>query len=165
MRLFLKHESVLRAYARTILPDWDSIDDAIQDASVTMWKKIGQLENEEGFLPWAKVIVRYKCFHVIDTLRRERALLSDEVLRLIADEAESTTASKYVELRISLNGCLSQFTASHQELLLAPYSGAGRVKELAEAKGKSANALYKLLGRLREKLSTCIDKHMQATGI
>ena len=61
MRLFVQHEAVLRGYARSLLPDWNSVDDALQEASVTMWQKLGQLDSEQGFLPWAKVILRYKC--------------------------------------------------------------------------------------------------------
>ncbi|WP_044302724.1 sigma factor, partial [Rhodopirellula sallentina] len=61
MRLFVQHELALRAYARSILPTWNAVDDAIQEASVTMWQKFSQLDTEDGFLPWAKVIVRFKC--------------------------------------------------------------------------------------------------------
>ncbi len=165
MRLFLRHEPVLRAYARTILPNWESVDDALQEASVTMWQKLGQLESEDGFLPWAKVIVRYKCLQIIDRLRRERPLLSDEVLKLLADEAEQTDAAAFATLRKALAVCLSEFSEPHQELLMAPYGHAGRVKELAEQAGKSANAFYKLLGRLREKLTVCVQSRVQAEGV
>ena len=72
MRLFVRHEPVLRAYARTILPDWNSVDDALQEASVTMWEKLGQLRDEDGFLPWAKVILRFKCLSTVAAIRRER---------------------------------------------------------------------------------------------
>lgn len=165
MRLFVRHEPALRAYARTMLPDWNSIDDALQEASVTMWQKMGQLENDEGFLPWAKVILRYKCLQVVERLRRDRPLLSDEVLKLIADEAERITTGEYGDLRSALNQCMEEFSKAHQELVLAPYGGAGRVKELAKQAGKSANSLYKLLGRLREKLTGCVQSRVQAEGV
>ena len=129
-----------------------------------MWQKLGQLEDEEAFLPWAKVIVRFKCLGSIENLRRERLLLSDQVLKLIADEAD-TTESEFGQLRLALGNCLAKFTASHQELLLAPYDQPGRVKDLANRAGKSANALYKLLGRLRDKLAGCIQTEMQNAGI
>jgi RNA polymerase sigma-70 factor (ECF subfamily) len=61
MRLLFQHENALRAFARSLLPDWDAVDDVIQDASVIMWQKLGQLEEPEGFLPWGKVIVRFHC--------------------------------------------------------------------------------------------------------
>ena len=54
IRLFLQHENALRAYARSILPNWESVDDVLQEASMVMWEKLEQLENEEGFLPWAR---------------------------------------------------------------------------------------------------------------
>ena len=157
MRLFVKHEPALRAYARSILPDWNSIDDALQEASVTMWQKLEQLADEDGFLPWSKVILRFKCLQIAERLRRERPLLSENVLNLLADEADSVTVSQLAEMRIALNACLPKFSNAHRELLLAPYGQAGRVKQLAEEAGKSANALYKLLGRLRQKLAGCIS--------
>lgn len=165
MRLFVQHEPVLRAYARTLLPDWSSVDDVLQEASVTMWEKLSQLQSEDGFLPWAKVIVRYKCLQLVERIRREKPLLTDEVLKLLAEEAEHTTAEDFATLRSALDACLGEFTGMHQELLLAPYRGAGRVKELAEQTGKSANAFYKMLGRLREKLSSCIESRVQAGGV
>ena len=164
MRLFVKHEPVLRAYARTMLPDWNCVDDAIQESSVTMWQKLEQLNSEDGFLPWAKVIVRYKCLQTIDRLRREKPVLSDEVLKLLATEADNTTAADFGEMRIALSACMKKFSHAQQELLLAPYGSAGRVKELADHAGKSANAFYKLLGRLREKLTSCIQARLGAEG-
>ncbi len=165
MRLFLRHEVVLRAYARTFLPDWSLVDDALQEASVTMWEKLDQLNDESGFLPWAKVIVRFKCLHLIDELRRRRPLLSDSVLQMIAEEAEATTISDFAQLRQALNECLAAFNESHRELMLAPYHAPGRVKEMARTAGKSPNSLYKLLGRLREKLATCVATKTRISGV
>jgi len=112
IRLFLKHEPVLRAYARTILPtilpDWNSVEDALQEASVTMWEKIAQLDDADGFLPWAKVILKYKCLQAITRLRRERPVLSDAVLHLLSEEADSLVENKYSQMRLALNTCMAQ---------------------------------------------------------
>lgn len=161
MRLFVQHEPALRAFARSILPDWNSVDDALQEASVTMWEKLGQLRDEDGFLPWAKVIMRFKCLSAVAAARRDRHVLSDEVLRLLADEAEAMSSEDAANVQRALDACLTQFSKAHQELLLAPYAGDGRVKQIAEQCGKSVNALYKLLGRLRDKLATCIRGQLQ----
>ena len=80
MRLFLRNEGVLRAYARTMLPDLESVDDALQDAYLTMYEKFDQLRDDAGFLPWGKVIVRFKCLSLATKLRRTRPVLSDEGL-------------------------------------------------------------------------------------
>ena len=158
MRLFVKNEPALRAFARSLLPDWNCVDDAIQEASVTMWEKLGQLRDEAGFLPWAKVILRFKCLSMVAALRRDRHVLSDEVLELIAQDADSMEAEDLADVRRALNACLARFSDAHQEILLAPYMGDGRVQQIAQECGKSVNSLYKLLGRLREKLAACIQR-------
>ena len=154
MRLLMKNEPALRAFSRSLLPDWNLVDEVIQEASLTLWEKFGQLESEIGFLPWAKVVVRFKCLSAIRDLGRDRHNFSEGVLELLADEAAEDHANAMSALRV----CLGKFSNPHPELLLAPYSGEGRVKRLADESGKSANALYKLLGRLRQKLSGCVHE-------
>jgi hypothetical protein len=39
---------------------------------------------------------------------------------------------------VALRGCLARFSEPHQELLLAPHAGDGRVCSIAEQSGKSA---------------------------
>lgn len=158
MRLLMKHEPALRAFSRSLLPDWNLVDEVIQEASLTLWEKFGQLENESGFLPWAKVVVRFKCLSAIRNLGRDRHVFSEGVLELLADEAAEMDVEDHALAMRALRVCLAKFSNPHQELLLAPYSGDGRVRDLAVESGKSANALYKLLGRLREKLSNCVHE-------
>jgi RNA polymerase sigma-70 factor (ECF subfamily) len=59
-----------------------------------------------------------------------------------------------------LSRCFEKLSPANRELLLAPYAGSGRVKELAEQSGRSVNSLYKLLGRLRAKLHVCIESEL-----
>jgi RNA polymerase sigma-70 factor (ECF subfamily) len=165
VRLLMRNEPALRAYSRSLLPDWHLVDEVIQEASVTLWEKFDQLRDEAGFLPWAKVVVRFKCLTVIDRLRRDRHVFSDGVLELLAEEAEVFDAEERERSMRALRSCLEGFSPPHQELLLAPYSGEARVTMLAEQAGKSANALYKLLGRLREKLAACIETRLQKEAL
>ena len=86
MRLLLQHENALRAFARSLLPDWDAVDDVLQDASVIMWQKLSQLDDEEGFLPWGKVIVRFHCYRYLEQKKRKGAVFSNELVAILADE-------------------------------------------------------------------------------
>ncbi|YCM43038.1 sigma-70 family RNA polymerase sigma factor [Verrucomicrobiaceae bacterium 227] len=157
MRLLMRHEPALRAYSRSLLPNWNLVDEVIQEASLTLWQKFDQLKDEDGFLPWSKVVVRFKCLSAISKLRRDRHVFSDGVLELLAEEAESFDVQEREQSMHALRSCLNTFSHAHQELLLAPYTGDGQVTTLAREANKSANSLYKLLGRLREKLATCIQ--------
>ncbi|MEM6471055.1 MAG: sigma-70 family RNA polymerase sigma factor [Planctomycetota bacterium] len=162
VRLFARHELALRNYARLILPDWSGVDDVLQDASITMWENRLRLRDQDGFLPWGKVILRHKCFNAIAKMRRDRLVLDKDVLELIAREEEAETESEdLIRIQHSLADCLGELSPGRRELVLAPYRGAGEVKTLAEKAGKTPNSLYKIIGRLRAKLSRCVEAKMR----
>ncbi len=160
LRLFLKNEDVLRAYARSLLPSWDGVDDVLQEASVVMWKKLSQLEEAEGFLPWAKVIVRLECLKARRKSARESLVFSDEVYALIADEFPESNEESMQQRAQALSKCLSQIDERARAIILAPYSGYGSVKSLAESLNRTENSLYKQIGRLREKLTSCVKQQL-----
>jgi RNA polymerase sigma-70 factor (ECF subfamily) len=160
MRLLLRHENALRAFARSLLPSWNAVDDVIQDASVVMWQKLGQLEDETGFLPWGKVIVRFHCLRYHEKQKTKQAVFSSELIALLADDAEQISETEHVERRQALEQCLAMLSAAQRELVLAPYLHHGRITELAEQANTSVNSLYKKLGRLRERLRSCVRQRL-----
>jgi RNA polymerase sigma-70 factor (ECF subfamily) len=164
LALLVKHEPALRAYARCLVPDWDLVDEALQEASVTMWRKRKQLEDADGFVPWAGVILRFKCLRQLEKLRARRPLLSDEMLEILAERGVNRSVREATTRERALHTCLGQFSAEHRELLLAPHRSTTSVVELAGRRGKSPNSLYKLLARLREQLTECIQLRIAAEG-
>ncbi|MCC9608383.1 sigma-70 family RNA polymerase sigma factor [Blastopirellula sp. JC732] len=156
LSLFLQHERELAGVARACLPTWDAVDDVLQESSLVMWRKIDQLRSDDEFLPWAKVILRFEILKYRRSLSRDRLLLDDELVELIAVEESSTPADLHAERRSAVQACLEKFSTEHRTLLLAPYMRDDAVKSIAEAAGKTANSLYKRLGRLRLKLHDCV---------
>lgn len=162
LQIFLRNENDLKSYARALLPTWAAVDDVMQEASLVMWRKLDQLQNDDEFLPWAKVIVRFECLKARRTAARDRHWFSDEVFDLLADsESESGTADdELLAEREALDGCLGKMDESQRELVLLLYRGHGEVADLAEKSGRSVNALYKKIRRLREKLGQCIGEQL-----
>ncbi len=161
MRLFVRHERELRAYARTLLPTWEAVEDTLQEASVVIWKKREQLDDEADFLPWARTIVRFEALKTRRRVARDRLMLSEETIVMLAEQAAGLPDDGLLDReRNALRRCLQQFSDEHRKLLLAPYLSRGGVREMAERSGRTANSLYKLLGRLREKLSHCVERRL-----
>ena len=156
MELFLKHENAFRAFARSLLPNWESVDDVLQEASVVMWTKLDQLEDESGFLPWGKVIVRIQSLKYFQKIKSEKLLFSKETLNIIADESSKLDEEDHAFRRNALQVCLEKLSESQRRLIMAPYYQHGSVKVLASKNKVSVNSLYKKIGRLREKLTLCI---------
>lgn len=159
MKLFLKHENALRAFARSLLPNWESVDDVLQEASVVMWKKLDQLDDDSGFLPWGKVIVRIQSLKYIQKVKSEKLLFSKDTLNIIAEESSKLDEEDHALRRNALELCLKKLTDSQRKLIMAPYYQHGSIKVLAAKHKVSVNSLYKKIGRLREKLSLCIRSH------
>ena len=164
MRLFVVHEPELRAFLRTLLPSWGAVDDVLQEASVVMWKKLDQLEDEGGFLPWAKVILRFKAMHARRTAARDRLVLSEETVALLAEEGLDLDPDQVGDERKALEICLRKLSDENRELVLLPYHKQGGLTELAQQTSRSPNSLYKLLGRLREKLRQCVEREIASGG-
>lgn len=162
LQIFLRNENDLKSYARALLPTWAAVDDVMQEASLVMWRKPDQLQNDDEFLPWAKVIVRFECLKARRTAARDRHWFSDEVFDLLADsESESGTADdELLAEPEALDGCLGKMDESQRELVLLLHRGHGEVADLAEESGRSVNALYKKIRRLREKLGKCIGEQL-----
>jgi len=161
LRLFIQHEEALRAYARVLLPDWNAVDDAIQEASVVMWKKLDQLDDYSNFLPWAKVVVRYEALKVRTALHSDRHVFSEAVMDALAQEAAEVTSEEWEAERKAIQSCLKEMPNPKRELLLASFSGHGLIKKLAEQSGKTPNSLYKVIGRLREKIEHCVSLKLE----
>ncbi len=142
LRLYLWHEGALRAFARALLPDWEAVDEALQEASVVMWKKLGQLDSAGGFLPWAKVIVRFEALRLRRRFSRDRVVFGDALLELLAREAADDPESTFERDRAALDACLTQLSPPHRELVLVPYAGDGRVAALTGEGGKLRKDLY-----------------------
>ena len=167
LREFVKHEPALRAYARALLPDWNAVDEAIQEASVVMWRKIDHLKSGNDFLPWAKTVLRFESLKQRRKFARDKHVFNDELIQVLAHE-ELADETPFASMREALDGCLNKMSPSNRELVMAPYDADEAVTDIAEKSGRTVNSLYKLLGRIRLKLRQCIEDVIgpdQAKGV
>lgn len=165
LRVFLRSEDDLRSYARALLPTWEAVDEVMQEASLVMWRKLDQLRNEEEFLPWAKVIVRFEALKARRTFARDRHQFGDDVFELLAADDFTDDAAEMRQERQAMKRCLAKFDSAQRELVLLPYRGHGAVIQLARQSGKTENSLYKKIGRLREKLTQCIEEDLSHSAL
>ena len=164
LQLFARHNRELRAYSRLILPSVDPIDDVMQEASVVIWEKQDQLRHEDEFLPWAKTIVRNISFRHRRKLVRDRHVFDDDLVEriLMEEETEQDSGDQSSREYGALMTCLNKLPDERKQLILAPYSGTGAVKEMAAQSTRSPNSLYKLLQRLRVKLMRCVEAELNS---
>ena len=156
------HLDLLR-YVLTLLPDRSQAEDVVQDVARMLWQKRDEYDPAKPFWPWARGFAR---FEVLMVLRRQTIrgkYFSERLTEQLAEERVGNEEQLSAQ-REALGGCLQKLDEPSRELLLLRYGREKTVQELAEQQGKSANALYLSLHRIRQTLSDCVNRTLRIDG-
>lgn len=156
----------VRAYLRSMLANKSDVEDCIQEVALIAWKKGPIEEGQRAFLGHCLATARLIGLAAsrktgssrVDFLPPDVALsLADEVMR---QEQELAAPSRRI---LALRACMAQLSPEQRKLLGYRYSGEGRGKleETARSQGKSPDAIYKVLERLRNSLRNCVATRLE----
>ena len=160
VRLFAANEPAIRAFVRRLVPTRDDAHEVMQEVAVMLWRKFDPQHGDLEFRKWSFGVARYEVLAWRRDKARDRLVLSEEVLSLVADqaaEAEEGLSSQ----REALRGCLEKMAPQQRKLLLASYEAKGGIRQIAEQTGRTAQGLYQWLYRVRLMLLDCIRKSTQ----
>lgn len=160
VRLFVVHEARLRGFLRSLLPTWDDVDEVLQETSLIAWKKFPEFETGSNFMAWICTIARFKVIHHLRAKARDHLVFDESVIELIAQEADDETTQREREHR-ALRHCLDKLPPQQANLLQQAYQPGIKFHQAAELSGKSVDAYYKILQRLRSLLQDCIQRQLK----
>jgi len=156
------HLNLLR-YVLTLLPDRSQAEDVVQEVARLPWQKRHDYDPAKPFWPWARAFAR---FEVLLAIRRQNVrgkYFSEQLIEQLAEERVANEEQLSAQ-REALAGCLQKLDEPSRELLMLRYGREISVQELAQQQGKSANALYLSLHRLRQMLSDCVNRTLRMEG-
>ncbi|MEM1295892.1 MAG: sigma-70 family RNA polymerase sigma factor [Verrucomicrobiota bacterium] len=162
--LFVRYEAELRAFALTLIPQPAEADDLLQEACISMWRKIETLESEQAYRSWAYSYLRFTALNRRRKQKRSPLVFSDQLVELIANEGEEESDFAAAELE-TLATCLQKLDGSQRDLISRYYaSRETTVSHLSEELGRPASGIYKALERTRDALRACIEGGLRASG-
>ena len=151
----------VRAFVTSLLPNWEGVDEVMQEASLVMWKKFDQFDPDRPgskFIDWAFMIARYEVLCYRRRKATDRLVFSDDVYELLAAEAEEMASEQKSEERLpALRICTKKLTTSQRDLIKAAYADGVSIKDAAKGVGRTPTGLYKALARVRRNLRRCIE--------
>ena len=160
VRLFVRHEAELRAFAMTLLPHAADAEDVVQDACVAMWKRIDDLKDEGVFRSWAYTFVRFTALNKIRKQQRSPLVFSEKLVELLAEEGAAEAGRVRAEFD-ALAVCLEKLPAAQRDLVQRYYTSADvRMADVAAALQRNVAGLYKALERTRDALRSCIEQRL-----
>lgn len=156
------HLDLLR-YVLTLLHDRSQAEDVVQEVARLLWQKREQYDPSRSFSAWARGFAHLEVLKVLRRQSIRGKYFSEELVELLAEERvahEDTLAAQ----REALAECLRKLDASSYELLMFRYESQASIQQIAEQQGKSPNALYLSMHRIRQKLLECVNRTLRMEG-
>jgi RNA polymerase sigma-70 factor (ECF subfamily) len=164
LRLFLQNERRVYAYILTLLPNRADADDVLQEASLVMWDKFDAEHPPTDFAAWGCRIAYFKILDFCKKRQRSRVLFSQAMLERVAETGIEQAASLQLdERREALSGCIEKLSTRDRDLLARRFAEGATTQSTAAQVGRSVDAVYKALARIRQALFDCVT-HALATG-
>lgn len=159
IELYSRYYPRLQYYLMALLPSANDAADVLQDVSLVLWQKFATYESGTNFYAWACKIARFQALKFRSRLGRAAKLLDDAILEEISEEAMRDEFDPTASLE-ALAYCLDRLSERNRGLIRRRYQPHTSVRELAAEMGCSANALSKLLGKIRRMLLTCVERRL-----
>jgi RNA polymerase sigma-70 factor (ECF subfamily) len=162
VRLLVENEPQVRSFLRGLLPSWNDVDEVIQEASLVAWRKFADFEEGTGFGGWFLTIARFEAMKQRRRVARTPLVFADDIWDLLAEEsAEDLPPQNY---RQHLDACLSKMHPEKRDVLIKVHSPGVVIREVALQSGKSEQAFYKVVQRLRAALVQCVTQSIATEG-
>jgi RNA polymerase sigma-70 factor, ECF subfamily len=163
MPLFLKNERRVYAYILTLLPRRADADDVLQEASIVMWDKFDPAQPPDDFAAWGCRIAFFKVLDFRKKHQRSRVFFCQEMLERVAETAtEQSGALRLEERSAALTRCIDKLMPRDRALLTARFAEGATTQSAAEQVGRSVEAVYKALAKIRQGLFDCVTRTLDA---
>jgi len=156
-----RHHSLIRGFIGTLLPHQTDAEDVFQQTCLVLWRKWNTFDSSQSFASWACGIAFYEVKNFQRVQSRDRHYFSDELLSLIATQ-QNKSISESEHQKQALQNCIQKLDLDNQKLILDCYHGQQTIQEVADQLGRSRDAIYKKLGRLRLKLMECMQQTLKS---
>ena len=164
LRLYTANEPAIRAFVRRLVPTRADAADVIQEVALVLWRKFAGFQSQEDFRRWAFGVARYETLAWLRDKARDRHVLAEDVLEILAEEAVSAETRLSAQ-REALEQCLAKLSSEQRRLVMMAYAPGARIEEIAERSGRTIGGFYQWLHRMRLRLLECTRRILAAEGI
>lgn len=151
----------LFGYLVTLLGNVHDARDVLQEANLVMWRRMDSFTPGTDFGAWARKCAYFQAMAFLRDRKRGPSLLGEELLALIAEEAEQDPHFDDHARRLALRDCLGSLDDKQRALIQRRYQENTPLRQLAGELGKSESAMKMTLLRIRETLQVCIGTKLR----
>jgi RNA polymerase sigma-70 factor, ECF subfamily len=160
MLLMTQHQRRIFSYIYTLVPDRHNAEDILQETSLVICEKFADFDPGTDFVAWACQIAYWEVRRARQKFARAKVFFDQDVVDAIA-ETSGTIAEEVTHRHEALAHCLRKLHPRDRELVLTRYEPGGGVEEAAQRSGRTLEAAYKALGRIRKLLLDCVTQRLE----
>lgn len=163
MSLMTRHQRQIFGYIYTLVPDRHDAEDLLQETSLVICEKFDSFQEGTDFVAWACQIAWWNVRRARQKYARSKVIFDDDVLEAVSSTAV-IMAEELDHRHDALAHCLGKLHPRDRDLLLTRYEPGGGVEQAAQRSGRSLDAAYKALTRLRKLLHDCVTQRLSLEG-
>ena len=156
LTLLTNHQRRLVGYLRKLVPNRTDAEEILQEVNLYVWRHADEFKPGSDFSAWVLRVAHFCVLAWRERQSRDRLVFDDELLEQLAVAAQSFD-TQLERRRTALEGCLKKLAPHEQDLITQLY---GEVEispqRLAERVGRTVNAIYVSVHRIRTRLFDCI---------
>jgi RNA polymerase sigma-70 factor, ECF subfamily len=161
--LYTQHERRLYRYVASLLTHPDDADDLLQETARVLWQKIDQYDPARPFFPWACKIAHFEVLNYYQRERTRQRHFSEATVELLADSRAENDGILEAQSRWLVE-CMRRLAEMDRVLVEQRYASEHSLADLAQATGRTPNAIYKSMQRIRRNLMECIENGLKSEG-
>lgn len=164
LRLLTQHDRWLAAYVYSLVTSAADADDILQEVKVTLWKQFAKFEPDSNFRAWARKIATNQILNYRRSEKKRSVSSSLDEAFIEAVAAEIDQRAETLDLKAeALNLCLRKLPEAHRKIVVWRYYEDCGIEEIAIKSERTVEAVYRLLSRIRQVLSECVNRQIAPT--
>jgi RNA polymerase sigma-70 factor (ECF subfamily) len=159
-RLLMQYRTALYGYIFACVRNHDDAEDILQNVSVAVTESIDQLQDDAGFLPWAREIARRRVLAHRRQTKREVPLDPEVVQRLAEAAGQVEEEEPSSPHRAALLACLESLPGESRKLIVMRYEGTADAQQLGRRLGRTVQSIYAHIKRIKSALRDCVARRL-----
>ena len=156
LSLFLRSEREIFRYVAALVPNVADAEDIVQQTAIALWEKFESYDPAQPFTPWACRFALNKARQWIERRQRWQALLQGGLADELAQRRDELRPE--LEARLAhLEGCIRKLPEEQRSIIEGYYYQRTGIEKVAESSGRTVEATYKALQRIRNALQICVE--------
>jgi RNA polymerase sigma-70 factor (ECF subfamily) len=156
LTLFLRSEREIFRYVAAMIPSVAEAEEITQQTAVALWEKFDAYDPAKPFTPWACRFALNKARQWVERRQRWQALLANGLAEELALRREALLPA--METRLAhLESCVAKLPEGERTVVRGYYYRRCGIEGLAGESGRTVEATYKMLQRIRRALRQCVE--------